>query len=495
MIVAPVSRSQRIPDPERRNNRPPRARRRACSAVGGWNRLEESSVLYHGGTPAGDPSMARFLPRFLLAAVTVVVTAELALGQPGGGPGRRQLEPTEPLRLPGEPDVEDFRPYLEGKAPKTKAKDLDPQKLKELMEKLNKMPKDQQPDKAQIEQMLKNNPAFKDPEFLKQLEKMFQDPDFPKNLEGKLPKDVPVPNPEQGPDLKNKLQELVEQGKQQGPPKIVGEAGAVGGKDGPKLPDPAKLPNGSQPATNVDNEWVKWMEKNFGDSPAAQQAVKDLVDGLSKTDMKGMFDDVPELKNGAWKDIGDWGKSNGLDLGKIKPPDVSTGGGGSSSGGGGGSGPIWGGGGGGSSSGGGGSVGGVGLGGGGTALAIIAGIAAAAFLALLLFRRWKLEQARQAAHGATGGLGIDFDAIRTREELVQAFDHVSLDQMGEDARPWNHRVIADQLAEARPAQAAPANELAGLYERARYAPADEDLSAGEFADARRDLRVISGVPA
>ena len=81
------------------------------------------------------------------------------------------------------------------------------------------------------------------------------------------------------------------------------------------------------------------------------------------------------------------------------------------------------------------------------------------------------------------------------EELVRAFDQVSLDQMGEEARSWNHRVIADQFAEVKPAQAAPATELAGLYERARYAPVDEDLSAGDFADARRDLRAVAGSPA
>jgi hypothetical protein len=92
-----------------------------------------------------------------------------------------------------------------------------------------------------------------------------------------------------------------------------------------------------------------------------------------------------------------------------------------------------------------------------------------------------------------GRNGIDFDAIRTREQLVHAFDHVSLDRIGDDARTWNHRVIADQIAEVKPANAEPADQLAGLYERARYAPLDEDLTAGEFSEARRDLRVIAEV--
>jgi hypothetical protein len=316
---------------------------------------------------------------------------------------------------------------------------------------------------------------------------MLQDPDFPKNLEGKLPKDVPVPDKEQGAQLAEKLKDVIDSGKQGGgnpdDPK-----GMTPPKFDPNLPDPAKGPDAKNPY--ADNEWVKWMEKNFGDSPAAQDAVKDLVNSLQNGDMKGMFDDIPELKNGGWKDVADWGKSNGMDLSKVKPPDINTGKGGSSGNGGGG-GSSWGSGGG----GGGGSVGGgggVGLGGGGPALLVIAGIAGALFLALLLFRRWKFDQARRMAQGAGGPDGIDFDAIRTREELVQAFDHVSLDQIGDEARTWNHRVIADQFAEVKPAQAAPATELAGLYERARYAPVDEDLSAGDFADARRDLRVIAG---
>ena len=43
-------------------------------------------------------------------------------------------------------------PFLAGKVPNPK--DVDPKVLKDLMDKLNKMPKDQQPDKAQIEEML-----------------------------------------------------------------------------------------------------------------------------------------------------------------------------------------------------------------------------------------------------------------------------------------------------------------------------------------------------
>jgi len=216
------------------------------------------------------------------------------------------------------------------------------------------------------------------------------------------------------------------------------------------------------------------------------------MSALEKQDTKGMFDNIPEFKNGGWKDLDKWGQSNAGDLWKLKPPEMSgskinppkvnTGSTGGSS--------IGGSGGGGSS---GGGFGSGGLGGGGSALAIIAGIAGAIFLAVLLLRKWKLHQAERAATVGAGKTGIDFDSVRTREQLVCAFDHVSLDQMGEEARAWNHRVIADQFAETRPAHAEPADQLAGLYERARYAPLDEDLTSTEFSDARRDLRVIAGV--
>lgn len=437
--------------------------------------------------------------RTVLSVLPVLAVTGVVVGQwpdaPTGGPA-----PTLPkgMRGPvggprvvvvGDADntVEDPRPFLGALLGRAAPKDVTRKDLKDLLDKLDKLPKDRQPDKAQVEKLLQDNPAFKDPRFLEQLEKMLRDPDFPKNLEGKLPDGTPVPDKEQGAQLADKLKEVLESGKQQGAVDPGGPKGMEPPKIDPAVPDPSKVPTPDARNPYADNDWVKWMEKNFGDSPAAKDAVNDLVKSLQKGDLKGMFDDVPELKNSGWKDVADWGKSNGLDVSKVKPPDISTGKSAPTFGDGGG-GSSWGGGGGGSTLGG----GGVGLGGGGTALAVIAGIAGALFLAMLVFRRWKFDQARRAAQGVGGPGGIDFNAIRTREELVRAFDHVSLNQIGEEARTWNHRVIADQFAEAKPAQAAPANELAGLYERARYAPVDENLTSGDFADARRDLRTLAG---
>src|SRR5262245_7079453 len=113
------------------------------------------------------------VPRPLLPFFAVIALAGPGFGQPPRNPQdiNPKFEPNRKLQILVEPEVEDLRPYLEGKIPKS-PKDLDPKVLQELMNKLNKMPKDQQPDKGQVEELLKNNPAFKNPEFLKQLEKM-----------------------------------------------------------------------------------------------------------------------------------------------------------------------------------------------------------------------------------------------------------------------------------------------------------------------------------
>ena len=326
---------------------------------------------------------------------------------------------------PGEELVPDFRLWLRGLNKKQLPKDVDPKLLQELMKKL---PEDQRANKKDIEQLLEKNPQFKDPAFLKQLGEMVQSDDFPKNLEEKLPKDgPPIPNEQ---PLKENLEKVVEEGIKHAK---APEGGPKG--DQPDLPkvdsstfDLSKHdPKTANPAS--ENDWAKWLEKNFSDSPAGQAALKDLMSALEKQDMKGMFDQVPEFKNGAWKDLDTWGKSNAPDLWKVKPPDLSgnkvtspkIGGSG---------GPSWGGGGGGGGSSGFGGGGGTDLAGGAPRCRDRrnrrggpAGRVAPAAV--------EAETGRAPAAHLAGRPGIDFDSIRTREELVQAFDHVSLDQIGE----------------------------------------------------------------
>jgi hypothetical protein len=87
--------------------------------------------------------------------------------------------------------------------------------------------------------------------------------------------------------------------------------------------------------------------------------------------------------------------------------------------------------------------------------------------------------------------------IASREELVRAFDYLSLLVLGPAARAWHHLAVADGLAagagleSARRANAAA--ELAALYEQARYAPSDGPMPAEALAAARRDLCLLAGV--
>jgi hypothetical protein len=85
------------------------------------------------------------------------------------------------------------------------------------------------------------------------------------------------------------------------------------------------------------------------------------------------------------------------------------------------------------------------------------------------------------------------EAVRTRSELVQAFEYLALLCLGLAARSANHRDIADRLGADAPERDEAARRLAGLYEHARYAPDDEPLGDDELSTARHDLCYLAGV--
>ncbi len=98
---------------------------------------------------------------------------------------------------------------------------------------------------------------------------------------------------------------------------------------------------------------------------------------------------------------------------------------------------------------------------------------------------------------ALGPWPVKPNRVHTRGELIQAFEYLSLLLLGSAARNWHHRQIADNLAagdvvaERREA----AQDLAGLYEAARYAPATQPVSDRDLAAARRHLCHLAGVSA
>lgn len=129
--------------------------------------------------------------------------------------------------------------------------------------------------------------------------------------------------------------------------------------------------------------------------------------------------------------------------------------------------------------------------GGFSVFAIIVGIIGAAFIAYIMFQKWKKEKEIKAAMIAAAQRQFELNHIQNRAELVEAFDTLTLVKLGEESRNWNHRVVTKSFAESAPVAAEPAAELGELYERARYSPPQDDLSAGELTQAERDLRAVA----
>jgi hypothetical protein len=141
--------------------------------------------------------------------------------------------------------------------------------------------------------------------------------------------------------------------------------------------------------------------------------------------------------------------------------------------------------------------------------------------------RWG-EAVRARAAGRLSSWPVHPGLIETAEELIQAFEYLSVLRLGIVARSWNHLAIAAGLTgetattvEAKLTESLPGTwraaaerrsgapclswssdeermavaHLAALYERVRYAPPGDPLSDTALAVARRDLCILGGVPA
>ena len=94
------------------------------------------------------------------------------------------------------------------------------------------------------------------------------------------------------------------------------------------------------------------------------------------------------------------------------------------------------------------------------------------------------------------GLGpwpIDPRLINTREDVVKAFEYLSVLICGPSAKTWTHNTIADALSDLAATHGETAVMLARLYELARYAPLDEPLTRDELMEARELVCGLAGV--
>jgi hypothetical protein len=90
-------------------------------------------------------------------------------------------------------------------------------------------------------------------------------------------------------------------------------------------------------------------------------------------------------------------------------------------------------------------------------------------------------------------VSVDLSTLASREDLIRAFEHLSLVKLGMVARSWNHLHLAAGLGGERGAQRQIANHLAFLYEQARYAPGDSRLSPHALRTAQHELAILAGV--
>ena len=84
-------------------------------------------------------------------------------------------------------------------------------------------------------------------------------------------------------------------------------------------------------------------------------------------------------------------------------------------------------------------------------------------------------------------------AVGTRQDVVRAFEYLSLLKLGPVAQSRNHLDLAAELGEPEIEHRNAAERLAALYEKARYTPANEALSVDALATARRELCYLAGV--
>jgi hypothetical protein len=138
--------------------------------------------------------------------------------------------------------------------------------------------------------------------------------------------------------------------------------------------------------------------------------------------------------------------------------------------------------------------------GGGVAAAVVMSLILAAVLAFFAWklRKWFMESDTDTLLGRwrLGPWPVQPALVGTREELVRAFEYLSLLRLGRAARNWNHRQIGDRLGGEKSEHTESgeaAARLATVYEHARYTPAADGLPDRELEAARRDLCLLAGV--
>lgn len=341
-------------------------------------------------------------------------------------------------------------------------------------------------DPELLKKFIQNNPLFQDRDRLN---------DFQEYLEELLEKNQGQPqanpfqnlNPEK---LFGGLKNQQEQWQQEHPPQF--NPGKMIEKPPFQAPEEGKRP--PPPLPKQTEDLAKGLKGMFGEL----DSLKDLAKGFADLNLKGaggwgndLPNWMPNMGKFGLEDMADWSKKLGnmnLNLPKFdfKAPTFGGGGGGGGnfSGGFGGFGS------------GGGSSGGIPLGGSGSlgGLWILPLLIGGGIVVWLLIQKYREMERKPVVVLQASLPPIDPNDIRTRQDLVEAFDRFSVQKYGESARVWNHRIIGGKLKNIAPdPYSEAAHELTSLYEHARYLPLHQDLTEQELSRARQHLRTLTEV--
>jgi len=129
----------------------------------------------------------------------------------------------------------------------------------------------------------------------------------------------------------------------------------------------------------------------------------------------------------------------------------------------------------------------------GTWLLILAAVGVIGFIAYKLLNGRGFFGSEPRALAGLGPWPINPRTIRTRDDLVKAFEYLSVLTIGGPARHYHHGTIAAELDRLVPDAGELPQEVAHWYALARYAPAGSELTAEELAAARDALCRLAGV--
>ena len=401
--------------------------------------------------------------------------------------------------------------------PKNISKLLDPKRLKnkgpnldiEMMQRLLKFmpanidPKDVDPE--MVQQFLRDNPEFNDPENLKKLRDLAE-----QQMQKREPPNPNDPNPPvnwQG--VQDQLKRI-EQVRKDQPVNPVDPRDPLNPIDRPPVAkQPPTEPKTNMPRPKKDDkqsqDFNKWLSKNFGNSPEMKNMAKDFgkIMGDDKKNNGGFLKDIEK----EWKSItGSSNKNSGGDNSNLKdlakrlklPEGGSGGNGGSnrppnnnssfnsgsnnnSSNSSPSSGSNW-------------NFGGGGGGGGSWAPVVVLLLVLVGGVLFYLFYVRHSKTVEEVAVESVRVWPVDPLQVNSREDVVKAFEFLSISKCGDVAMNWHHLQIADRMGINEPSHKDAANLLARLYEKARYAPANEQFDDLDIAEARARFSQLAGAP-